>query len=245
MKMKSTTGLMLLLLVFAGCKKSETATTPNTCKTCVSKPDALAVNDNSSKGIYKGVIIGSTGTIMFDVLNSGSVIKATMVLDGVTTVLTANVTWTAGQPYISDFTGTLNGSAVSITFSVDPNGANPVVTSSNIPGHPTASFDVYKETSSNLVECFLGSYETKKNGALTEAGTFNLLLSRTAKLYGGSSRATTSSSSSHFGPNAINSANQLLDDTGKILGTLNGDSITGSFVDNNSSTVSVRAFRNW
>ncbi|MFN8309623.1 MAG: hypothetical protein U0T73_06640 [Chitinophagales bacterium] len=245
MKNVSAILILIILLFNSGCKKSENSTAPNTCKTCVTKPDALAANDNSSKGVYKGVIIGSTGTIMFDILNSGSTIKATMVLDGITTVLTAAVSWSAGQPYVSDFTGTYNGNPVSVTFSVDPTGANPVVVSSNIPGHPTASFDVYKETSSNLVECFLGSYVTTKNGAVNERGTFNVLLSRTAKLYGGSSRATTSNSSSTFGPSPINSSNQLLDDSGKILGTLNGDSISGDFIDNNNSNVDVRAFRNW
>ena len=101
------------------CKKNnDTVNPPATykCVSCKTMPDAVAANNNSSKGIYKGVVIGSSGTIMFDIANNGTAITAVMVIDGVTVNLTSAITWVAAQPYIANFTGTLNGAAVSINF---------------------------------------------------------------------------------------------------------------------------------
>lgn len=97
---------------------------------------------------------------MFDIMNRGNTITATLVIDGVQTTLTSYAQWTANAPYVGNFTGTMNGSPVSIKFSIDMDGTNPVVTSADIPGHQNAVFDVIKETSKNLVECFNGTYST-------------------------------------------------------------------------------------
>lgn len=135
-------------------------------------------------GIYKGVIIGSTGTIMFDITNNGSAITTAMVIDGVTVDLTSAVTWVSGQAYTAPFTGTLNGGTVTINFPVGLSGNTPMVTSSNIPGHPDASIDIIKETSSNLIECFQGNYST----TLPETGTFNLIILRSLNRWTGIAR---------------------------------------------------------
>lgn len=223
------------------CKKSEDTTAAYTCQTCKKTPDALAVNDASSKGVYKGVVTGSSGTIMFDILNGGTTVTATLVLDGVTSVLTSNVTWTATTAYVGVFTGTLSGSPVSITFSVNANGTNPTVTAYSIPGHPGAQFDVVKETSQNLVECFEGTYSSTSS----EKGSFNLLLSRSAKIYGGSSRANGTVQINSF-DGIINASNKLKDnDTQTIMATLTGDEIAGTFQDSNNSTVTLYAKRTW
>lgn len=234
-----------ILLVFAslsifmiGCKKDATT---YTCTTCKTTPDALAANDNSSKGIYKGIVIGSSGTIMFDVMNSGSTITATLVIDGVTTTLTSNVVWSGNSAYVGNFTGTMNGSPVSIKLSLNIDGSNPMITSSDIPGHPNATFDIIKETSQNLVECFEGTYETDK----PESGVFNLLLSRTAKIFGGRSRKTGSTETNGFS-GIITATNEFKDNkSGTIFGTLSGDVISGSFKDSDNRNVTITANRKW
>ncbi|MBK7958278.1 MAG: hypothetical protein IPK03_09260 [Bacteroidetes bacterium] len=214
----------LLTVFLSACKKDATS---YTCTTCKTTPDALAANDNSSKGVYKGIVIGSSGTIMFDVMNSGSTITATLVIDGVTTTLTSNVVWSGNSAYVGNFTGTMNGSPVSIKLSLNIDGSDPMITSSDIPGHPNATFDIIKETSQNLVECFEGTYETDK----PETGVFNLLLSRTAKIFGGRSRKTGSTETNGFS-GIITSANELKDNkSGIIFGTLTGDVISGTFKD--------------
>lgn len=227
------------ILSFSACKKSDsTAVTLYTCTTCKTTPDAKAANDGSSKGIYKGVMIGSSGTIMFDIANNGSTITAVMVVDGITVNLTANITWVAGQPYVAPFTGTLSGSAVSITFSIGALGQTPTIVSSNIPGHPNATFTIIKETSNSLVECFEGTYSTTR----PETGIFNLILSRTALIFGGASRKTGTTTSGGFDGTISN--NHLYETvTHTDFGTLNADQLDGSFTDSNGSIVTITGRR--
>lgn len=220
------------------CKKDKTETT-YTCTTCSTTPQALAANDGSSKGVYKGVIIGSTGTISFNILNNGTTITAVMVIDGVTVNLTSTVTWVAGQPYVADFTGTLNGSPVTIRFSVGLSGGTPTVTTSSIPGHPNSSFTIIKETSTSLVEAFEGTYHT----TLPEDGTFNIILSRTLLGYAYITRkngATTTNTG-----NGPISGNNLMEPSqpGLVVGTISGDNLNGSFLDSGSRTVTITGRR--
>jgi hypothetical protein len=163
-------------------KKDSTTTTPSSykCSTCTTTADAKAENDAVSKGVYKGVIIGSSGTIKFDIMNSDNTIKAYMVIDGTSVTLTASVAWRADTSYVSPFTGTMGGQDVSINFRVDANGGNPTVTSMNIPGHPNATLTISKETSANLVKVFEG---TAYNTTTKDTATFNLMLSTALKTW--------------------------------------------------------------
>lgn len=227
------------MISFSSCKKDNDPATPGyTCTTCKTTPDALAANNASSKGIYKGIVVGSSGTIMFDIANNGSLITAVMILDGVTINLSSTVTWVAGQPYVANFTGVLNGSPVTINFSVGLSGGTPTINASNIPGHPNASLTVIKETSTNLIECFEGSYNT----TLPETGTFNMIVLRTAGLFGGVARKTGTLDIDEF-DGTIN--NNQLYGAGQpgTIGTINGDQITGTFIDGNNKTVTITARR--
>jgi hypothetical protein len=244
-KMKNTryyiVALVLIVAASLSCSKSKDSnkTPPYSCTNCKATPDAIAANDASNKGIYKGIIIGSSGTIKFDLANSGTTLTATLVIDGVSGTLTASVTNQNGDNYVSAFTGTLSGQAVSVTFSVGAGGQNPTVTSFNIPGHASATFTLAKETSNALIECFEGTYSTTR----PETGTFNLLLSRSLKLFGGASRKTGDSQSNSF-HGAINANSELVDaDSGKVLAKLTGDALAATFVDGNNATVTVTGKR--
>jgi hypothetical protein len=179
-----TLGVSCALLLNACKKKDETTTTPTpttpsyTCTNCITAPEAKAANDTVSKGIYKGIVVGSSGTIKFDIMNSDNTIKAYLTIDGATATLTASVNWVAGVSYVSSFTGTLSGQAVSIDFKVDANGGNPLVTAMNIPGHPNAALTLSKETSANLIKCFEGSATNATTG---KKATFDLFLSTSLK----------------------------------------------------------------
>lgn len=225
-------------VLFSSCKKDKDPATPTyTCATCKSTPDALVANNSSSKGIYKGVVIGSTGTIVFDVANNGTLITAVMVLDGTTINLSSTVIWVSGAPYAANFTGTLNGAPVTINFSVGVTGSSPTVTASNIPGHPNSTFTVIKETSTTLVECFEGNFNT----TLPESGTFNIIMIRSAGVFGGASRKTGSTISEDF--NGTISNNELFVQRSQSIriGTIKNDQITGTFADRNGTiTISAR-----
>ncbi|MCW3122514.1 MAG: hypothetical protein JWQ38_2006 [Flavipsychrobacter sp.] len=183
-------------LTLTGCKKEEKTTTTPTpsyaCASCSTAPDAKAANDNISKGIYKGIIVGSSGTIKFDIMNNDTTIKAYMVIDGTSVTLTATVAWASGAAYVSPFTGTLNGEAVSITFSVGADGGTPTITAMNIPGHPNASLTISKETSTNLIKCFEGTYKNTTSG---ETGNFDLFLSTSLKKWSAKVKSTGGSKS--------------------------------------------------
>ena len=228
---------LLAILSFSACKKSDDAAAPAyTCTTCKTTPDALAANDASSKGIYKGVVIGSSGTLTINIANGGATITAIMVIDGITVNLTSAVAWGAGQPYVADFTGTMNGSAVVIHFSVGVNGNTPIATSTTIPGHTTASLNLIKETSTGLVECFEGTYHSTK----PEDGVLNFILSRTLSNWFGFARPNGANASGTAGSGII-SNNKLIDPTqnNQSLGTLSGDNLDGNFVDGNGRTITI------
>lgn len=225
-------------IIFANCKKDEKPVEKFKCATCTTSPVAIAANDGSSKGVYKGIIIGSTGTIQFNILNGASTITAIMVLDGVSVNLTATVAWVAGVSYVSPFTGTLNGAPVSILFNVGATGANPVAIATNIPGHPSAQLNISKETSANLLECFEGTYESSR----PETGNFNLLISRSLKKMSGSSRKSGGTANGDF-TGTISSDNKVLINGTDYIGTLDADAINGTFKDGEARTVTVKGKR--
>lgn len=228
--------LAFATIAIASCKK-ESGSNAYKCTTCTSTAEALPANDASSKGVYKGVIIGSSGTVKFSIQNGTSNIFAFVEIDGDTATLTSSISWVSGQSYVAPFTGTLKGQPVSITFSVQSNGTSPVITSASIPGHASASFMLVKETSNALVECFEGTYAT----TLPETGTFNILLSRPLGQWGGQARKSGATSSSDVDGTIVNG--NLLDEDGKIVGTLSGDDINGTFTDNGGNTVTITGHR--
>jgi hypothetical protein len=237
-------GVMIASAVFVSCKKSDDAkeedkTPAYTCTTCNTAPEAKAEHDNSSKGIYKGSVTGSSGTIKFDVGNNGSAIAAVMVIDGITVNLTSSVAWVEGQPYVAPFTGMLNGQVVSITFSVQLNGGAPDITSADIPGHPNASFILVKETSTALIEVFEGTYNSTK----PEIGTFNLILSRTLKLWGADAREDGSTDVNSVDGTINDNGELVSSDNGVIIGKLNGDNLTGTFTDSGNRTINITGKR--
>jgi hypothetical protein len=237
--MKKSAGLLLVFILSLSVFVSscgEDDATPFACASCTKTPNALPANDASSKGIYKGILIGSSGTIMFDIANAGSLITAVMVVDGTTVNLTATISWVQGQPFVSDFTGTMNGAAVTINFSVGADGGSPTVNSSNIPGHPNAVLTVVKETSNQLVECFEGTYSTTE----PESGTFNIMLSRSAGLWGGIARETGSTTADDV-EGTISNGKILMD--GNEIGTLSGDAISGTFTTSSGFTATINGQR--
>ena len=231
--------LLTIGMTLNSCSKDSSSAPAYTCATCNTSPEALAANDASAKGIYKGILVGSTGTLSINIQNGSNTITATMVIDGVSIALTSSVSYVSGQPYVAPFTGTYNGSPVSITFSVGLTGDNPTVTSSDIPGHPNTVFTVSKETSTSLIEAFVGTYS--KPG---QTGTFNILMSRGLNLWGGIAKSDEAGSTVDEVNGTINASNQLIvTSNGTSIGTISGDVINGSFPDGNGATITLSGHR--
>lgn len=231
--------LSIVCISFNSCSKDSSSTPSYECTTCASTPDALAENDGSAKGVYKGIVVGSSGSLYIDIQNGTDLITGTLIIDGVSVALTSSVSYVSGQPYVAPFTGIYNGSPISITFSVGLSGGTPTVTSSDIPGHPNTVFTLYKETSTSLIEVFEGGY-TKPG----KTGTFNILLSRGLNLWGGIAKGNEAGAEVDEIDGTIDSSNRLIESSnGTILGTLSGDEINGSFQDGNGDTVTIHGER--
>lgn len=173
--MKNLFIFLFLTVLLASCKKDENKQSNNyTCTTCVTTPEAKELHNNSSAGVYKGVMVGSTGTIALYLYNTGTEVKALATFDGKNGTLTTTdlANWAPGQAVSNArFKGTINNQEINAVFSVGANGQNPSV-QVNIPGH-TVVVAVYKETSSSLIKNFEGTYQGDASGI------FNITLNGT------------------------------------------------------------------
>jgi hypothetical protein len=123
-----------------------------------------------------------------------------------------------------------------VNFSVGMDGSNPIVTSSDIPGHPGVDFIIIKETSTSLVEAFIGTYHT----TLPEDGVFNILLNRSTNTWYAIARENGQSDEDTLSGTISN--NNLVNGS-QTIGTLNGDGLTGSFQDAGQRTVTITGQR--
>lgn len=232
--------LVLFLVIFASCKKTKKIKEETyVCTSCSQTPEGVVANDNSSKGIYKGVIIGSSGTIKFDIANTSSnAISAILVIDGVTVNLTTTYTWSAGGISTAPFKGTLNGQEVIINFSVGANGTGATILSATIPGHLNAVFSLAKETSTALARCYEGTYTTSAN----ESGTFNIIVSTLLKGWTGKSRKNGQTNATDISGSYVNDKLYWGSGTNTEIATITGDNFSGTFNDG-SSNVTVKGKR--
>ena len=126
---------------------------------------ATADNDLKSGGVYKGTLIGSTGSIK--IVIQGDSKAAYLIFDGVTKTLeTSDLgSWNSGQAINN---ASFTSGDWRIVFSVNANGSNPrlVVT---IPGH-NVSVAIVKEATTSLTRAYEGTFTV---GNLTS--TFNFV----------------------------------------------------------------------
>ncbi len=148
--------IFVSLLFLVACKKE------NSYETSFSDvPEALAKYDNvPDSGLFRGVMIGSSGTIIIDGNNFGNNISATANIDGVR-IFFDRITTPAGQEGV--FLKSSNGS----TLHIQLNNLNVFeVVEANIIGHPNAKFIIEKETSHARVRCYEGTYTGGDQGII-------------------------------------------------------------------------------
>jgi VCBS repeat-containing protein len=168
--MKKTAIILLMIAGFMACKKdneNKKQEDQYKCTTCINSPEARAQFDQSSAGVYKGILVGSTGTIALYLYNTGNEVKALVSFDGQSGTLFCSTlgNWAPGQAISNAlFTGIINGQTTNAIFSVSANGQNPQVTV-QIPGHDVV-VAIYKETSATLIRSFEGTYTGDDSGIL-------------------------------------------------------------------------------
>lgn len=148
--------LMCSVTLFSCSKKDEK---PNTVLT--ETPTAKVQYDASNFGIYKGVFVGSSGTIVIDINNSGT-ISSTLKIGAKTYNFSTSQTIKENEASILTFTSGTDH----FTFTVAASGANPSISDLVISGHVDAILLVVKETSTALVKCFEGTYNGSDAGIL-------------------------------------------------------------------------------
>lgn len=150
-------------------------TTNDPALNLATKPEAVAANNASSAGVYKGIIVGSSGYFSLSIKNGNDAATCKFIFDGKEATLTSASfgSWTSGQSINNAlFTGTLDGKTINLTFSCNADGSNPT-TIVTIPGH-TVYTTVIKEKSDMLVKCYEGTYTVaKKSGTIN--GTWNFV----------------------------------------------------------------------
>ena len=225
---------LLSIYIMFSCSSSDS---DNSSNNLAQTPSAKAQFDNSNFGIYKGIFIGSSGTIILDISNNSSSFTATLIIDGVTHNFITNQTIQQNQTTTINFVEGSN----SFTFTVSANGANPTITNLIINGHPNAAILVVKETSTVLIKCFEGTFSGDYDGI------FN------AVIYGnvikGISRATSDidyvTADGTVTNNQINAAGNASNGA-VFVGTLNNNTFSGTWTipgdDSNGTFRGVRTY---
>ena len=180
--------LLSITIIFASCSENDPLITIN--DSAEELPIALSQYDNSNYGIYKGVFVGSSGTILVN-LNNNVVISVSLTIDGVNYPFTSTESITENEQTETTFTYQNN----SFSFTVNADGSNPLITNVSIEGHPNASIIVVKENSSYVAQLYEGSYEGIDQN--NDQGTFNAIVFNGAvyilsksSVYGSSSYAS-------------------------------------------------------
>ena len=203
--------LLILLFTAFSCKKDDAAP----ASTFPTTPEAQSINDDKSGGVYKGAVVGSTGSIKI-VLQKG-VKEIQLTIDGVSKTLTTDSlsSWTSGEIVRN---AVFKADDWKVVFNVGATGIGATVVLT-IPGHTGAEAILFKETSKALVRSFDGTY------AGSESGTWNFII-RDAEL-SGISRSTDGQTISTFAGLVNENTITLLTIGGS--GTISGDDASGTW----------------
>lgn len=223
--------LLLSLLVYTGCGDDESG------PSFVTTPEANPDNDTSGKGVYKGVLIGSSGFIKVNLDNLGDgVITLTLNLDGETYDLETEQTYNPDVGFQGYFTGAVTGGLATVGFYTNTTGTEFGFFGIEIPGHPDVSFILVKEKSSELVRCFEGTFSG------SDSGIINFLVvgdewKALARPNGGSADDEAELDGDLNGNTLVCDCDVDGDGTDdmEFTGTINGNSMSGTWADGEGS----------
>lgn len=167
--MQKITLLLLMTIPFLSCHNNDvnSASKKEISERLSAASEAKSDYDASNYGVYKGIFIGSSGTIYVNIHNDGSVF-AKMVIDGISYKFTAKETITEGKA-ITNLT--FSDEKSSFDFSVQADGENPLVSNIKITGHPDSHVQIFKEYSFAHIKCYLGTFTGAKGGIFNLATT--------------------------------------------------------------------------
>ena len=212
-----------VLFLLASCSSDDSGNGGNTNGFEITNdPMANEAFDASNYGIYKGVFVGSSGSILINMSNDGE-ISARLIMDGDIYDFTTDETVTQNQPVVAL---TFTSDDLSFDFYADADGNGAYVTDVVFPGHESGTIQIAKEFSTQLVECWEGSY----NGE--GSGTFNLLISN--GIVRGLTKSNDTPDVSYLDGTIDGNDVVGFYDFGDFTGTRSGNTMSGSVTNNES-----------
>lgn len=143
------------------CKKSNTGN--NNDNGLSNNPETKSQYNNTTFGVYKGVIIGSSGTIIFRINNGDNVVKGYLTIDNQKDTLTTNAPITMGQALVNVlFTGKIS----SMRISANADGCNASLSNIQINGHNNVTGFIIHENSTKQVLCYEGTFSGSESGII-------------------------------------------------------------------------------
>lgn len=170
MKQKILFCLAFSISLFA-CQKADTGTS-TTNNALSSAPETKPQYDNTSFGVYKGVIVGSSGYIIFRINNGDNIVKGYLTIDNQKDTLSTTATLVPGQALSNIlFTGRIS----SMKVSANANGTNASLSNVQINGHNNVTGVIVHENSTKQVLCYEGTFTGTASGIInaTRVGSNN------------------------------------------------------------------------
>jgi hypothetical protein len=156
--LKTILALVVVGALTFSCSKDDSS---DTSSQFTETPTAIKKFDSSNFGTYKGVFVGSTGTIVINI-NEDNTKTAVLIIDGVEYTYT-----TIGNIINGQATSGLifkNGDS-SFEFNVGASGEEANITNIAIVGHPNAGIEIEKEKSDKIIKCYAGFSDPNTNVA--------------------------------------------------------------------------------
>src|SRR5690606_17185483 len=117
-------------------KDPQPGDTPNPsgyiCETCVKSSEGNPAFDESSRGIYKGIVVGSSGVLKLNIANNGVDVSAVLIMDGDEILLNSAQGWSEFDPLTLSLSGIYKGETITIDFWVRGDGTDAQIPSAII-----------------------------------------------------------------------------------------------------------------
>ena len=154
--------LVICATLFLTCKKSGHDSDTNDGNGALPQSaETKPQYDNTSFGVYKGVVIGSSGFIFFRIHNDDNIARAYLNIDDQWDTLSTTSTIIEGQPLINVvFTGRFS----SMTLNADVHGNFANVTAIQIAGHSNPTVFIIHENSTKQIFCYEGTFSGNSSG---------------------------------------------------------------------------------
>jgi hypothetical protein len=160
---------LLGLLTLHSCSNCDTNTEDKLSNESIAK----TAYNNSNFGIYKGILVGTSGTVLIN-LNNNETTNAILTIDGIRHEFTSSEQVTEHQSTPIRFANNDN----SFDFMVGNNGENPTVINCNFKNYPQVKIQLAKEQSNIPIKCYQGRYTGR------DAGVFNFYIDEKGAIYG-------------------------------------------------------------